>query len=442
MTSSVLDQNSLLDPNSVLEVSGRGPRWLAKRRAAAWKTFERTPVPTTRLEEWRYTNLRKLLDLDELGTGSNGAVPAIWPEPLRRATEEDEASSGRVVVIDGRVAQVELNGDLARQGVVLCSLLQAATDHAELVAEHLAVRAISPEDGKFPALNAALWSDGVFLYVPRGVELQDPIRVCRWFGHAGVAYFGRVLILAQDGSQVSFVDETLSEDFARRTLVSDAVELFADNSARVQYVSVQRLGRGVFYQAAQRTLAGRDASLDTLNVALGGSVTRVDLNARLLGAGANSDMLGLYFGDQDQHFDFNTGQDHEVPHTASDLLYKGALDGASRAVFRGIIRVHPHAQRTDAYQTNRNLLLSSDARADSLPNLEIQADDVRCSHGATVGELDSEAKFYLMSRGLTSRQAERLVVLGFLGEVLSRLPLGGVADKVTEAITTKLKQGS
>jgi Fe-S cluster assembly protein SufD len=208
----------------------------------------------------------------------------------------------------------------------------------------------------------------------------------------------------------------------------------------VQYVAVQRLGTGAFYQSAQRTLAGRDATLDTLNVGLGASVSRVDLNARLLGPGANSDMLGLYFGDGSQHFDFNTSQDHVTPNTSSDLLYKGALDGSSRAVFRGVIRVHPGAQKTDAYQKNRNLLLSPKAHADSLPNLEIQADDVKCSHGATVGELDEEAKFYLMSRGLDRVQAERLVVLGFLGEVLSRLPLGGVAEKVTRVIEEKLGQ--
>ena len=203
--------------------------------------------------------------------------------------------------------------------------------------------------------------------------------------------------------------------------------------------SIQRTGRGVFCQSAQRTLAHRDSTLDTLNVSLGGSVSRVDLNARLLGPGAHSDMLGVYFGDGDQHFDHNTSQDHVAPNAGSDLLYKGALDGSSRAVFRGIIRVHPGAQGTDAYQTNRNLLLSENARADSLPNLEIEADDVKCSHGASVSQLDSEALFYLLSRGMNRHQAERLVVVGFLGDVLSRLPLGGVVEKVTKAISRKIQ---
>jgi Fe-S cluster assembly protein SufD len=299
---------------------------------------------------------------------------------------------------------------------------------------------VPAEDGKLEALNMALWADGIFVYVPSTVRLELPIRVTRWISQSGAAYFSRVLIVADAQSQVSYVDEVISDDFNAQTLKSSAVELVAGDGAVLQYVTVQRAGCGVFVHSAQRTLAERDARIDTLNVGLGGSVHRVDLNAKLLGPGANSEMLGLYFGDGDQHFDFNTSQDHTEPNTGSDLLYKGALDGVSRAVFRGIIRVLPGAQRTDAYQTNRNLLLSSGARADSLPNLEIEADDVKCSHGATIGELDTEAKFYLMSRGLDRVQAERLVVLGFLGEVLSRLPLGGVIEKVTGAIEEKLSQ--
>ena len=296
-----------------------------------------------------------------------------------------------------------------------------------------------PEEGKFQALNAALWTDGVLLYVPPNVKLDLPIRATRWLSDTASAVCTRTLIVAEPGSQVSYVEELLSEDFERRTLVSSAVEVIARDGAQVQYVSIQRLGRGAFCQSAQRTLAYRDATLDTLNVNLGASVSRFDLNARLLGPGAHSDMLGLYFGDEDQHFDHNTSQDHVAPDTGSDLLYKGALDESSRAAFRGIIRVHPDAQRTDAYQTNRNLLLSDEARADSLPNLEIEADDVKCSHGASVSQLDSEALFYLLSRGMNRHQAERLVVVGFLGDVLSRLPLGGVVEKVTKAISRKIQ---
>ena len=434
---------SALNPAAVERIGMSEPEWLRERRAHAWDVYERTPMPTIRLEEWRYTNLKKKLDLNSLQLSDAEAMSddaSTWPERLRAAMDEDRAASGHIVIIDGHVVHADVDKQLATQGVILESLQEAITNHEELVREHLATDAVPAEEGKFAALNAALWSDGIFLYVPKGVQLELPVRVTCWLSEAGTAYFSRVLIVAEAQSQVSYVDEVLSDDFESQTYTSTAVELIAREGARVQYVAVQRLGRGAFYQSMQRTLAQRDSKLDTLNVALGASVTRVDLNARLLGPGANSDMLGLYFGDDDQHFDFNTSQDHVAEHTSSDLLYKGALDGASRAAFRGIIRVLPGAQGTDAYQTNRNLLLSPESRADSLPNLEIEADDVKCSHGATVGQLDDEAKFYLMSRGLSLIQAERLVVLGFLGEVLAKLPLGGVVDKVTRVIEQKLAQ--
>ena len=418
------------------------PEWLREQRASAWGVYERTPMPTTRLEEWRYTDLRQKLALDALRLSEAGTAPddaSAWPARLRETMEADHEASGHIVLIDGHVVHTDIDPVLAEQGVVLDSLHDALELHPELVQEHLC-SVLPASDGKFEALNAALWTDGIFVHVPADVKLELPIRVTRWLSDPGTAYFSRVLIVADRHSQVSYVDEIVSDDFADPTFSSSAVEVVARDSAVVQYVKLQRLGRGGFVQSAQRTLAERDARIDTLNVGLGASVHRVDLNARLLGPGANSEMLGLYFGDGTQHFDFNTSQDHLEPNTGSDLLYKGALDGESRAVFRGVIRVHPGAQRTDAYQTNRNLLLSAGARADSLPNLEIEADDVKCSHGATVGELDSEAKFYLMSRGLSRVQAERLVVLGFLGEVLSRLPLGGVVEKVVGVIEEKLSQ--
>jgi Fe-S cluster assembly protein SufD len=432
-----------LNAGAVERVSLGEPEWLRELRMHAWDVYQQTPMPTTRLEEWRYTDLKKTLDLDALRLSDADTAPddpSAWPERLRATMDEDRDASGRIVIIDGHVVHAELDGTLANKGVILMSLHEAVEQHADLVRRHLATDAVPAEDGKFAALNAALWADGIFLYVPKAVTLDMPVRVTRWLSEAGAAYFSRVLIVAEASSQVSYVDEVVSDDFDAQTFTSTAVEVIAEQASRVQYVAVQRLGRGAFYQSVQRTLAQRDAKLDTLNVGLGASVTRVDLNAKLLGPGANSDMLGLYFGDGTQHFDFNTSQDHIEPHTGSDLLYKGALDGDSRAVFRGIIRVHKDAQRTDAYQTNRNLLLSRGARADSLPNLEIEADDVKCSHGATVGELDSEAKFYLMSRGLDRVQAERLVVLGFLGEVLAKLPLGGVVEKVTRVIEEKLAQ--
>jgi Fe-S cluster assembly protein SufD len=419
------------------------PAWLKERRLHAWEVYEDKPMPTTHLEEWRYTNLKEKLNLDALRWPKLVECEddfSACPDGLQEAMTADRPASGHMWEIDGLVFHEDLDQGLEEKGVVLTSLRRAIDSHAELLKEHLATEAVTPEEGKFEALNGALWTDGILLYVPAGVRLDLPVRVTRWVSQEGVALFSRTLIVAERGSQVSFVDEVLSKDLEEQTFVSNAVEVLARDGAQVQYVSLQRLGHGAFYQSSQRTLAQRDSTLDTLNVSMGASVSRVDLNARLLGPGANSDMLGLYFGDETQHFDHNTSQDHLAPNTSSDLLYKGALDDASRSVFRGVIRVHPRAQKTDAYQTNRNLLLSDHARADSLPNLEIQADDVKCSHGATVGQLDEESRFYLMSRGLSREQAERLVVMGFLGEVLSRLPLGGVVEKVTNVIEAKLQQ--
>jgi len=424
--------------------SASEPTWLQERRLAAWATYEDMPMPTTRLEDWRYTDLRKKLDLDVLDLAE---VPAqvdtnALPQALTDTMAQDHAATAHVVVVDGRVAVLDLDERLSRQGVLLMSLQDAVAQGGEaaaLLEKHLATRALPASEGKFQALNAALWSDGVLLYVPKDVRIDTPVRVSRWMSHAGTATFSRTLIVAERGSQVSFVDEVLSPDLDRQSLVSTGVEVIANDNAHVQYVCLQRMGRGAFFLSQQRTLANRDSTLNTLNVNLGASVARVDLHAQLLGPGANSDMMGLYFADEDQHFDHSTSQDHVAPNSTSDLLYKGALDGTSRAVFRGVIKVRPGAQRTDAYQTNRNLLLSENAKADSLPNLEIEADDVRCSHGATVGQLDAEALFYLMSRGLPRERAERLVVEGFLGEVLGRLPLGGVVEKVTRAIRVKLE---
>jgi Fe-S cluster assembly protein SufD len=430
-----------LNRAAVERASEGEPTWLVERRAKAWATYEGMPLPSTRSEEWRYTDVKRKLDLDALTLGNDVAPmtdPAAWPRPLREAMEADWDASGHVVEIDGRVVAVDLDPALAERGVILASLRDALRDHEELLERYLATKALPATAGKFQALSAALWTDGVLLFVPRGVELDLPVRVTRWASRPGTAYFTRTLIFADQTSQVSFVDEILSDDFDAQTLHSTALEAFAQDEARVQYVSVQRMGRGVFHLSQQRTLANRGSALDTLNVNLGADVARLDLNAQLLGPGATSDMLGLYFGDERQHFDHNTSQDHVAPHTNSDLLYKGALDDHARSVFRGIIRVHEGAQRTDAYQTNRNLILSDNARADSLPNLEIEADDGRCSHGATVGQLDEDMLFYLMSRGMDRNRAERLVVMGFLGEVLGKLPLGGVTEKVTQVIESKL----
>jgi Fe-S cluster assembly protein SufD len=409
------------------------PDWLLDLRLAALDAYERAPLPTTRLEEWRYTDPRLLKwDQVELPPLSDAASPSAALE-LVRATE----AAGRVVQSGARLTLVELDDELQRKGVVLQDLSTAAHEHPDLVRRHLG-QVVATESGKFAALNAAFWSAGVFLYVPRGVRIERPIRVVRWVDEGGFAYFPRMLIVAADAGQVGVVEDFVSPDLASPAFSCGTMELAASAGSKVQYVAMQRWGRGVHHLSMQRTIAGRDAALDTLMVNLGASVARIELGASLEGPGARSDMLGLYFAQADQHFDHSTRQDHRAPHASSDLLYKGALSGSSRSVFRGLIKVFPKAQRTDAYQTNRNLILSRSAEATSLPNLEIEADDVRCSHAATVGQLDKEELFYIMSRGVSRRDAERLVVFGFFAEVLDRLPMPGVVRELRAAIEEKI----
>jgi Fe-S cluster assembly protein SufD len=418
---------------AVETLAGSDVQWLGEHRLSAWQTYEDTPMPTRQLEEWRYTDV----DMFKLGKVALAASDATHVPDAARAMLDRGEMSGHVLTVDGRIVEMALDEELASKGVIFMSLEDAAREHSELVAEHLG-SALPATFNKFAALNGALWSGGVFMYVPKGVRIHKPIRVARYLTRGGIAVLPRTLIVAEPAVTVGFVEEFMSPDFKEATLSIGAVEVIANHNAHVQYVALQSWGQGVRHIATQRTIAGRDANVDTLVVNLGASVARVDLAASLEGPGARSDMLGLYFAQGKQHFDHNTRQDHKVPHATSDLLYKGALYDSTRAIFRGIIKVFPKAQRTDAYQTNRNLLLSDKAEATSLPNLEIEADDVRCSHAATVGHLDKEELFYIMSRGISRREAERLVVFGFFGEVLERLPMPQVVSELRAAIAERI----
>lgn len=419
---------------SALERYDAEPVWLREQRAAAFDAFERLPLPTTKLEEWRYTDPAKL-KWDRVALAS--------PDMEVQCVEQAHAflvgklSAGRVVRCGARIAEIVLPEELRAKGVLLLDLSAAAEDHGELVLKHLG-QALPAEAGKFAALNAALWTAGVLVYVPKGVRIDAPIRLVHFIDQGGLAYMPRTLVIAGEGSEFGVVEEYASRDLETPAFVNGAVEVFAAPAAQVRYVAMQHWGKNVHHLSTQRTVAQRDANLDSLVVNLGGSVARVELHAALRGPGSRSDMLGLYFAQGDQHFDHSTRQDHEVPHATSDLLYKGALDDGARSIFRGLIKVFPKAQRTDAYQTNRNLILSRNAEATSLPNLEIEADDVRCSHAATVGQLDQEELFYIMSRGVARREAERLVVFGFFGEVLGRLPMPTVVHELKEAIERKI----
>jgi Fe-S cluster assembly protein SufD len=428
------------DQVEILSTQWDEPDWLRTQRKDAYNIFAALPMPDNRPEEWRYTRIAELLNLSELHLAAERPPVSDLtglPTGLQSLLDEAGNTAARIVQIGSSVVNRDLPSALAEQGVILTSLQQAIRDYPELVRKHFG-SVVTPEDGKFAAQNAAFWSGGTFLYVPANVRVELPIRAFRWVEGDRSSLFGRTLIVAEQSSEVTLIDELGSADLEARTLSNGAAEIITGQGATVTYVSIQRFGKGVLHLTTDRIACARDARVTTVYVALGSDVTRADVQCRMSGPGAHVDMLGLYIADGDQHFDHQTLQDHVAPHASSNLLFKGALLGKGRSVFRGLIRVHKGAQRTDAYQTNRNLILSKGARADSLPNLEIAADDVRCSHAATVGQMDKEEIFYLQSRGISRVEAMKLVIFGFFGEVLEQLNVEAVRKELTRAIETKL----
>ncbi|HEY0036095.1 MAG TPA: SufD family Fe-S cluster assembly protein, partial [Longimicrobium sp.] len=333
--------------------------WLRTARQQAHGVFAETPMPTTEAEEWRYTDIGRMLKLDALSFADEAAPAAsvdALPAGIRALVSN--ATGARAVQVDASVVLRELPAELAAQGVILTSLESAATEHAELVQRHLG-SAVTPAEGKFAAMSNAFWSGGFFLYVPKNVRVETPVRLFRWITGAGTAAFGRLLIVAEAGAEIAIVDELASEAMSSPTLSVGAAEIVAEDSAKVTYVSVQRFGAGVSHLSTDRLVAGRDAKITTLYTTLGADLSRADVHCKLQAPGSHVDMLGVYIAQGTQHFDNETLQDHIAPHASSNLLFKGALQDTGRSVFRGLIRVHPKAQRTDAYQTNRNLLLST-----------------------------------------------------------------------------------
>ncbi|WP_419165973.1 Fe-S cluster assembly protein SufD [Candidatus Palauibacter sp.] len=414
------------------------PLAMTRARAAAWERFVALPWPTRKSEEWRYTDLSKV-GFDALtpvagATAGAEALPADVLEVLGRSGDR----AGVVVLRDGRVAHLELEPEAVRAGVVLSTIRQAAAEHPELLRRALFDAEPGPAEEKLWALHLALLGGGYLLWVPRGVEMPAPVHAFHVVERAGALSSAHSLVYGESGARAAVIDEFFSGDLEGETVSLHGATISSEGGAAVDYVALQRFGRGVKRFSTQHVLAGRDSRVMTFNVALGGDLSRADVTSRLAGPGSDSEMLALWFGDSDQHFDHHTLQHHAAPHAHSDLLFKGALTDAGSSVFRGLIRVDKGAQLTDAYQTNRNLLLSERSHASALPNLEIEADDVRCSHGATIGQVEAGQLFYLMSRGLTRRQAERLLVFGFFDEVLARLPMEGVRARVREAIEEKI----
>lgn len=416
----------------------REPEWLRAQRLAAWELAERLPFPTVSERAWKYLNPERLR-VDGLRLPDSAPRPLTGP--LRRPAAGPRPHGARtragvLMLVNDRVLRAELDEALRAQGVTFTSLRTAVLEHADLVQPHLG-RVVRPDENVFVALNTAFWSGGVFIHVPPEARVMLPLHAVLAARGSGIGLFPRVLIVVARGAELAIVEESLGGETG--TFVSAVIELVVDDEARLRHYRVQRWQEGVQEVFFQRALLGRQARLVTAFAGLGGEIFKGWIESEIRGSGASSEIYGLVYGTDHQHVDVITLQDHLGDHSASDLLIKAALRDQAQSAYYGLTRVGRSARMADANQENRNLLLSDKAKAEADPVLEILTSEVqRCAHGASAGPVDPEQLFYLESRGLPRAQAERLLVQGFLGEVLSRLPDAAARAILEQAVSAKL----
>ena len=374
------------------------PAWSLALRRKAWTAFEEMPLPDRRLEEWMRTDIRGLHLKHFSLPRASGETAAIPAGLLTKGVQ----LSGTAVSLDSRAISADLDPELAGRGVLFGSLDDLVRAHGDLFRPYL-FAAVDCHADKFAALHAACWSGSVVLYVPRGVVIERPLHMLSALSPGGVD-LSHALVILEDGAEAALLAETASLDATAPGLHCGAIEIHVGPRARLRYINLQDWGTGVWHFAHQRALVGQDAALQWTIGALGSRLAKVNQHVALVGPGANAEVNGVMFTEGKQHLSYHTLQHHQAPHCKSDLLYKGALQDQSHLVWRGMIKVDRDAQRTDGYQRDDNLILSEDARADSIPGLEIEADDVECSHGATAGRVDDEQVFYACCRGLTRKK--------------------------------------
>jgi Fe-S cluster assembly protein SufD len=386
-------------------------------RSELLERYEALPLPSTKDEHWRFTDLA---GFDPDAWKANGSAAIAAPASL----------------IDVDVAGVAYVGE----GGIEIERAPAGVLFEPLTDEHEHLHSLVGWDEKFAAHNAAMWKHGLLVRVPRGVVLEKPLYVRIANSLEGGSLFWRLLVVAEPESRFSVIEEYASSSPELRGYSNAAVEIVVQQAAKVEYVSVQNLSRSTWHFASHHARVERDAELDWVAGGFGSAKGKIRIQNDLAGPGATSRVTGAYFADGTQHLDYDTFQEHIAPSTTSDFAFKGALRDKARTVWRGMIRVEEGAQKTNAYQENRNLLLSKTAHADSIPGLEILANDVRCTHGATLGQVDREQLFYLMTRGLSRAEAERLIVRGFFQDVLDRVELEPVRDALAAALEARIPQ--
>jgi Fe-S cluster assembly protein SufD len=418
------------------------PDWLKEKRQVAWTVFEETPMPTTSDEDWRRTDLKRIkwekFKPAERSSLSSVRRVADLPGDVRDAVEAQFEAAGRIVIANGEVIYLELDPALAEQGVIFTDLSTAVREHPELVQKYLGTEAVAPSNSKFAALNSALWKGGVFLYLPKEVEVENPFQAALILEGEGATMMPRTLLVADRFATATYIEESISLGGHGQALNVGVVEVYAEDSAQLRYVDVQRWGEDVYNFNVKRSVGRNDSRVIWETGQLGGRLTKTYYDSLLPGNGSNMEFNGIYFIEGRQHLDIDTLMHHIGLATGGDLLLHGAGKEKSRSVFTGLIKIEPAGQQTNSYLKNENMLLDRTARADSIPSLEIEANDVRASHGATIGKIDEEYIFYLMSRGIPRNTAVRMVVEGFFYKVFDRMYNERVREKLFKAVSAKI----
>lgn len=422
-------------------LAGRNePDWIQSQRREAFAQYERMLAEPLDPEEYKRLDLRTFrpeqygLQLQQDGTETQKSG-------LSTLMQDRAEFGGSVVHQDGRCVSSNLSDELASKGVLFGDLSTLLNEHREKLEPYFLTRAVDPQTDRFSAWHAAFWTGGTVLFVPRNVEIDAPLYSLISLSTDGAADFSHTLVILEDGASATLLEETNSTNPDAAGLHVGAVELIVGQEAKLRYVQLQNWNDSVKHIAHQSGRVARDAMLQWTVGALGSRMSHIHQGVHLDGRGADAQVNGVTFATDRQLLSYYTQQTHHQPDTRSDLLYKEVCRDKSRVVWRGMIKVDPDAQKTDGYQRNDALMLSRDARADAIPGLEIEADDVRCTHGATAGRVDDEQMFYAMCRGLSEYEAMHMIVEGFFAEVYDRIPVELVRETLSQVVERKLGIG-
>lgn len=409
------------------------PDWLRARRLEAWEAFARAPLP-----KWQYTDARRVV-LDHVRVaGLDGPAPAAGglPAEARALLEGERPAAGSVVLADGLPAGARVDPEAMSRGVVVADLHAAVREYPDLVRRYLLAQGAELDD-RFFALHAALWNGGAFVYVPRGVELELPVYAFHALTRPTTASLPHLLVVVDRGARLTLFEECASSDGLGRPYAGPYTECYLEDGAQLRYFLVQRWGADVTEVSRRQVFVGRDARVHTVAAYFGGALMRTEVRSELVGQGGSSEIICLMLATGQQHLDVITRNRHVAPHTAGEMLTRQVLRDRSRTAYSGMIVIERSAPFSTDYLQENALVLDPGARADAIPGLEIMNDEVAATHGATVGQIDQEQLFYLTSRGIDRRTAERLIVMGFFDPLLGRIPDAETAQRLRQLIARK-----